>query len=82
MADWNGSTVDSTAHFLAGRVSTRFTASLSRGADTCALERAWLRAKDELALKTARFETAVCLSDLIEADPLSDTWLDGVLASD
>ena len=32
-----------------------------------------LRAQDELALKTARLKTAVCLGDLIEGDPLGDT---------
>jgi hypothetical protein len=32
-----------------------------------------LRAQDELALETARLETAVCLGDLIEGDPLGDT---------
>jgi len=31
-----------------------------------------LRAQDELALETARLETAVCLGDLIEGDPLGD----------
>jgi hypothetical protein len=32
-----------------------------------------VRAQDELALETARLETAVCLGDLIEGDPLGDT---------
>ena len=32
-----------------------------------------LRAQDEFARETARLETAVCLGDLIEGDPLGDT---------
>src|SRR5215467_7403335 len=36
-----------------------------------------VRAQDELALETARLETAVCLGDLIEGDPLGDAWPDG-----
>ena len=36
-----------------------------------------VRAQDELALETARFETAVCLGDLIEGDPLGDARPDG-----
>src|SRR5262245_37185023 len=36
-----------------------------------------IRAQDELALETARLETAVCLGDLIERDPLGDTGSDG-----
>jgi hypothetical protein len=31
-----------------------------------------VRAQDDLALETARLETAVCLGDLIEGDPLGD----------
>ena len=34
-------------------------------------------AQDELALKTARLETAVCLGHLIEGDPLGDARPDG-----
>ena len=36
-----------------------------------------VRAQDELALEAARLETAVCLGDLIEGDPLGDARLDG-----
>src|SRR5262245_63417602 len=36
-----------------------------------------VRAEDELALETARLETAVCLGDLIEGDPLGDARRDG-----
>jgi hypothetical protein len=36
-----------------------------------------VRAQDELALKTARFQTAVRLGDLIERDPLGDAQPDG-----
>jgi hypothetical protein len=36
-----------------------------------------VRAQDELALKTARFQTAVRLGDLIERDPLGDARPDG-----
>jgi hypothetical protein len=36
-----------------------------------------VRAQDELALETARRETAMCLGDLIEGDPLGDARLDG-----
>jgi hypothetical protein len=36
-----------------------------------------VRAQDELALETARLETAVCLGDLIEGNPLSDARPDG-----
>ncbi len=36
-----------------------------------------VRAQDELALKTARLKTAVCLGDLIEGDPLGDARPDG-----
>jgi hypothetical protein len=35
------------------------------------------RAKDELALETARLEPTMCLGDLIEGDPLGDARLDG-----
>ena len=34
-------------------------------------------AQDELALETALLETAVCLGDLIEGDPLAEAWPDG-----
>src|SRR5262245_58301425 len=34
-------------------------------------------AQDELALETARLETAVCLGDLIEGDPLGNARPDG-----
>ena len=37
-----------------------------------------VRAQDELAAETSRLETTVCLGDLIEGDPLSDAWSDGV----
>jgi hypothetical protein len=33
--------------------------------------------KDELATKTARLKTAVCLGHLIEGNPLGDAGLDG-----
>ncbi len=36
-----------------------------------------VRAQDEFALETARLETAVCLGDLVEGDPLGDARLDG-----
>ena len=36
-----------------------------------------VRAQDEFALETARLETAVCLGDLIEGNPLSDARPDG-----
>ena len=36
-----------------------------------------VRAQDELAFETARLETAVCLGDLIEGDPLGDARPDG-----
>ena len=36
-----------------------------------------VRAQHELALETARLETAVRLGDLIERDPLGDTGSDG-----
>jgi hypothetical protein len=36
-----------------------------------------VRAQDELALETARFEIAVRLGDLIERDPLGDARPDG-----
>ena len=36
-----------------------------------------VRAQDKLALETARLETAVCLGDLIEGDPLGDARPDG-----
>ena len=36
-----------------------------------------IRAQDELALETARLETAVCLGDLIEGDALGDARSDG-----
>src|SRR5439155_15291817 len=36
-----------------------------------------VRAQDELAVETARLETAVCLGNLIEGDPLSDARPDG-----
>jgi len=36
-----------------------------------------VRAQDELALETARLETAVCLGDPIEGDPLGDARPDG-----
>src|SRR6266699_5923231 len=36
-----------------------------------------VRAQDELALETARLETAVCLGDLIEGDPPGDTGPNG-----
>src|SRR5262249_43570284 len=36
-----------------------------------------VRAQNELALETARFETAVCLDDFIEGNPLGDARPDG-----
>ena len=36
------------------------------------------RAQDELALKTSRLETTVCLGDLIEGDALGDARPDGM----
>src|SRR5215472_18919650 len=36
-----------------------------------------VRAQHELAVETARLETAVCLGDLIEGDALGDAWPDG-----
>jgi hypothetical protein len=36
-----------------------------------------VRAQDDLALETARLETAVCLGDLIEGDPLGNARPDG-----
>jgi hypothetical protein len=36
-----------------------------------------VRAQDDLALETARLETAVCLGHLIEGDPLGDARPDG-----
>ena len=38
-----------------------------------------LWAQDELARETARLETAVCLGDLIEGDPLGDAGPDGAI---
>src|SRR5262245_39890376 len=35
-------------------------------------------AQDEFTLETARFETPVCVGDLVEGDPLGDARLDGV----
>jgi hypothetical protein len=42
------------------------------------MSRREVRAQDELALETARFETAMCLDDLIEGYPLGDARPDGV----
>jgi hypothetical protein len=36
-----------------------------------------IRARDEFALETARLETAVCLGDLVERDPLGHARPDG-----
>src|SRR6516162_6416111 len=36
-----------------------------------------LRAQDELAVETAGLDTAVCLGDPIEGDPLGNAWPDG-----
>src|SRR5215469_5658626 len=43
------------------------------------MARLWrkLRAQDELAVETAGLDTAVCLGDLIEGDPLGNARPDG-----
>src|SRR4029450_10657183 len=38
-----------------------------------------VRAQHELALETPGLDTAVCVGDLVERDPLGDARLDGVL---
>src|SRR4051812_29745542 len=57
--------------------SLRKTALKSLGARLVASRRK-LRAQDEFALETTRLESAVCLGDLVEGDPLGDARTDGV----
>ena len=46
-------------------------------ADRVLLTPRWqVRTQDELAVEIARFETAVCLGDLIKRDALCDPWPD------
>jgi hypothetical protein len=48
--------------------------------NTIRLEVRWdIRAQVDLAFETSRLEAAVCLGNLIERDPFSDTWPDGVI---